>query len=1094
MGKRERLLAQVQARLERFGADHNPATVLDPEAVAELTALLETVPDPTADLEIAYAAGWLHWCRYLCRYLVPDAGDDRQDLAEALALFAPVYQTRPGAVPDQVRTHFGRLAAADHSQALADRAITLLRETLRTGDRAALDAAIDLFRQAVAASPADDPGRAAYLVNLCTALRTRSERTGDRADLDAAIDAGWQAVAASPADDPDRTASLASLGAALEIRSQQGGDRADMDTAIDLLRQAVAASPADDPGRARYLSTLGAALWTRSERTGDRADLDAAIDAGWQAVAASPADDPDRAAYLTNLALALRTRSERTGDRADLDAAIDAGRQAVAASPADHLGLAAHLDNLALALQTRSERTGDRADLDAAIDLLRQAVAANPADHLALARHLDNLGAALGTRFERIGDLADLDAAIDLFRQAVAAGPAGHPGRARYLANLGAVLRMRSERTGDLADLDAAIDLSRQAVAASPADDPDRARCLTNLGNALRSRSERTRDLADLDAAIDLLRQAVAASRADHPDRAAYLVSLGLAQADRSERTGDLADLDAAIDLLRQAVAASPAGDPGRAGYLSDLGNALRLRSERTGDLADLDAAIDLLRQGMAAAPAGHPGRARYLSDLGAALGSRFGRARDLADLDAAIDAGQQAAAVEVASPHIRALAARRWGRAAAVGQRWQEAVAGFAAAAELLGLVAPRSLIRGDQEFLLQELGGVGAEAAACCVHAGLTGRAVELFEQGRGVLLGQALDTRTDLTALAEQHPGLADRFTVLRDDLDRAGDPAVPPAPLPPGTEGAAEGRAEAARRDMERRRAAAAAFDQVIGEIRRLPDFRGFLRPPRTVELLAAAAEGPVVVVTVSPSGSHALILAGGVVLDPVPLAGLTPETVYDRVVAFIGALDDAWSPAAGDGGRAAAEQQLRDTLGWLWETLAGPVLDRLGITGPPRDGQPWPRLWWCVSGLLSFLPVHAAGHHRTWADAAPATVIDRVISSYTPTLRALIHARRCGATTDGDGGAGPVPGTGWWRWRCRTPRTLRIFPVLWRRPPGSGGVSLAGSPCSPGRTPLMTRCWRHCRPGGGRISPATGPATLAIRRPAACCSPTTGGGR
>ena len=157
------------------------------------------------------------------------------------------------------------------------------------------------------------------------------------------------------------------------------------------------------------------------------------------------------------------------------------------------------------------------------------------------------------------------------------------------------------------------------------------------------------------------------------------------------------------------------------------------------------------------------------------------------------------------------------------------------------------------------------------------------------------------------------------------------------------------------------------------------------------------------------GSHALILTGGGVLDPVPLPGLTPETVYDQVLAFLGALDDAWSPAAGAGGRAAAEQRLGDTLGWLWEALAGPVLDRLGITGPPGDGQPWPRLWWCVSGLLSFLPVHAAGHHHTRADAAPATVIDRVISSYTPTLRALTHARRPGPATAG--GAGDRPGAG-----------------------------------------------------------------------------------
>jgi hypothetical protein len=103
-------------------------------------------------------------------------------------------------------------------------------------------------------------------------------------------------------------------------------------------------------------------------------------------------------------------------------------------------------------------------------------------------------------------------------------------------------------------------------------------------------------------------------------------------------------------------------------------------------------------------------------------------------------------------------------------------AVEGFTAAAELLGRVAPRSLTRSDQEHLLDAMGGLGSEAAACCIHAGQRDRAVELFEQGRGVLLGQALDTRTDLTALAETHPELASRFAALRDELDSVDEPAL------------------------------------------------------------------------------------------------------------------------------------------------------------------------------------------------------------------------------------------------------------------------------------------------------------------------------
>ncbi len=588
-----------------------------------------------------------------------------------------------------------------------------------------------------------------------------------------------------------------------------------------------------------------------------------------------------------------------------------------------------------------------------------QAVAASPADHPDRGAMLSNLGLALQRRFERAGDRADLDAAIAAGEQAVAASPADHPGRAAMLADLGVALRIRFERAGDLADLDTAVGLLEQAVAASPADHPGRAGYLSNLGGSLQRRFERAGDLADLDAAITAGQQAVAASPADHPDRAMYLSNLGLALQRRFGRAGDLADLDAAVTAGQQAVAASPADHPDRAGVLSNIGVALRTRFERTGDLAHLDTAVDLLRQ---------------------------------------------AVAVEAASPRTRAIAAREWGRAAADGRQWQEAVAGLAAAAELQGLVAPRSLTRGDQEYLLEELGGLGADAAACCVHAGLTDRAVELFEQGRGVLLGQALDTRTDLTVLTEQHPGLAARFTVLRDDLDQGGDLAGPRMALPPGMDGTGtDGRAEASRRDMERRRAVVTAFDQVITEIRDLPGFHAFLRPPPITQLLVVAAKGPVVIVTVSRFGSYALILTESGVLDPVLLTGLTPETVSDRVVAFLDALDDAGSPAAGPSGRAAAEQRLGDTLGWLWEALACPVFDRLGITGPPQDGQPWPRLWWCVSGLLSFLPVHAAGYHHTQADAAPATVIDRVISSYTPTIRALTYARRPRPAATGDGG-------------------------------------------------------------------------------------------
>jgi CHAT domain-containing protein len=50
----------------------------------------------------------------------------------------------------------------------------------------------------------------------------------------------------------------------------------------------------------------------------------------------------------------------------------------------------------------------------------------------------------------------------------------------------------------------------------------------------------------------------------------------------------------------------------------------------------------------------------------------------------------------------------------------------------------------------------------------------------------------------------------------------------------------------------------------------------------------------------------------------------------------------------------------------------------------------PRIWWCTTGPLAFLPIHAAGIYNT--SVAGFKVSDYVVSSYTPTLNALINAR------------------------------------------------------------------------------------------------------
>ena len=80
-------------------------------------------------------------------------------------------------------------------------------------------------------------------------------------------------------------------------------------------------------------------------------------------------------------------------------------------------------------------------------------------------------------------------------------------------------------------------------------------------------------------------------------------------------------------------------------------------------------------------------------------------------------------------------------------------------------------------------------------------------------------------------------------------------------------------------------------------------------------------------------------------------------------------------------------ELNKVLEWLWDVAVGPILDELGFKQPPSHSDMWPRVCWIPSGILTLLPIHAAGYHNSTRNA-----IDRVISSYSATVKSLAYAR------------------------------------------------------------------------------------------------------
>lgn len=776
------------------------------------------------------------------------------------------------------------------------------------------------------------------------------------------------------------------LGSTLWRRFKQTGDVRDLDGAVDHLRSALAAIPAGDPEHLPLLYRLVYAAQARFDLRGDLADLDTLIQAGQEILASLPEGHPDHPDFASGLGNVLRIRFELSGNRSDLEAAIEAGQAAVSAAPVDDPDRAKYLSNLGIAWRARYDLTRSRADLDAAVRNGRAAVDAAPYDPIGQT----NLSNALQDLFHETGDPADLDAAVDAAQSAVDAAPPRYPRMAALLANLGNVLRDRFDQAGGSADLAGAISAGQAAVALLPAGHPDRFGCLANLGVALLDVYERTGLPETLDAAVDAYSAAAESVPPGHYGRTACLSGLAMTLQSRFDLTGSPADLEAAIDASRKALDAPNAVPGGRASLLSQLGMALRTRYEHGGSEQDLTESLTVIQAALNDTGAGHQDRTRRLMNLASTLYARFGRSGQLSDKRAAFDALSEAAGISAAPPSLRIHAAQR--AAALAGETELSRTAQLLElAVGLLPQVAPRQISRSDQQHMLGTFAGLVGEAAALALagaaadHPTEGSRAVKaltLLESGRAVLLSQALETRTDLTVLQGKNPTLAAEFARLRDELDQSADTVNRLVVRLPSAEPS---------RAARNQRHAAEELKKTLADIRGIDGLESFGLPPDASELTAQASAGPIVVFNVSTSRSDALLVTDYGVI-PVHLPGLSPRLVAQRALTFHEDLRSVSAAGTDSSSRIAAQSRLRETLEWLWDNAAGPVLDALGFDQACAAGKE-PRIWWAPGGLLGLLPVHAAGYHTDQRDDHQRrTVIDRAVSSYTPTIAALSYAR------------------------------------------------------------------------------------------------------
>ncbi|KAF7345663.1 hypothetical protein MVEN_01585900 [Mycena venus] len=897
------------------------------------------------------------------------------------------------------------------------------------GDLGDINKSVLILQEALALRPDEHPDKPSLLCNLGASLLCRFKQLKDLTDMNKSVMIFQQAIALTPDGDPEKPLRLANLGASLLRRFQQFKSPDDINDSVLMIQQAVELTPDSDQNKAAWLYNLGNCLSCRFEQFGDLGDINQSVLVLQQAVQLTPDGHPNKPRWFEGLGNSLSRRFKQCGNLIDLNESVLMFQQAVGLSPYGHSDRAGRLDNLGRSLEDRFQQLRDLNDINKSVLIFQQAVQLTPDEDPKKLIRFTHLGNSLRHRFEQLGDLNDINESVMQYEKAAKLAPDSHPDKPRVFKGLGNSLMRRFQQLGDLGDINKSVLMFQRAAELIPDGDPDRAALLHNFGNSLMCRYERLGDHDDINEAALMYQQAVilipdsdlskptvlsglgnslshrfeqmgypddikksiwASQQAlkltadGHPDKPTFLNNLGRSLSNRFKHLRDPIDIDKSVMIYQQAVNLIPVGHPNKPASFSNLGISLSYRFEQSKDISDLNESILMLQQAIELTPDGHPDKVGYLNNLGSSLWARFQQLRNPDDHNQMLSHYMSAACLSTGPASTRFYAASMWAKHAQSIQHSSLHHA-YSVALGLLPDIAWLGLSIHDRHYHVLAAGRVVRAAVAAAITTAQYHKAVEWFEQGRSVIWDQLLNLRTPVDALREIYPDLADKFVSLSMQLEGAGTRAASPQIIHMDLS------SETFQSTAQQYHESAHERDRLLKEIRRLNGFERFLLPKTMSELSLAAEKGPIILLNTSEFRCDALVLTPGLAEEVlhIPLPNFTFEhgqNLAKSMTALVHTGQRGERLGMQREGHVPREVQLATILSDLWSQVVKPVLDGLSITNPSRENLQ--RIWWCPTGPLSFLPVHAAGLYGD-NEAFGSKLSDFVIPSYVPSLSALI---------------------------------------------------------------------------------------------------------
>ncbi|KAF8686099.1 TPR-like protein [Rhizoctonia solani] len=838
-----------------------------------------------------------------------------------------------------------------------------------------IEKAIECFSRALELTPDGHPRLSDLHANLGASYGSRYRRFGEISDLHKTIESASRALAITPSGHPDLPNRHGNLGTTYTDRYRRLGEIADLEKSIEHRSRALTLTPEGHPDLPRRHAGLSVSYSDRYRRFGELADLERVIECHSRAIALTPDGDPDLPDRHAALGASYSDRYLRLGEIADLEKAIESHSRALALTPDGHPDLSDRYAGLGVSYTNRYRRLGGLADLEKAIECDSCALELTPDGHPDLPTRHSALGASYSDRHQRLGELTDLEKVIECHSSALALTPDGHPDLQDRHTNMGVSYADRYQRLGEIADLEKTIEHYSHALALTPDGHPDLPDRHGNLGTAYSDQYRRLSKIADLEKSIEHNLHALTLTPEGHPDLLGRHAALGVSYNDKYRHLGKLADLESAIKWQSSALTLTPDDHPGMPDRYSNLGLSYGDRYRHLGEPLDLEKAVEYHSRALELTPDGHQQLSFRHYNRATSCHEQYQRTNDPSHLDISLRSFRRASQLLNGPPRDVFKNALRWANLASK-HSYLDCMEAFRSTIDLL----PHFLWLGSKTtqryYDISIAENLALKAASAAILSSEYALALEWLEHARCVVWNQSLTLRSPVDVLHASHPDLATQLQSISQQLHHVNS-------QPPSSQSAAD--------TPERRHRLAREYNDLVAQVHKLPGFENFLLPTQTNELIKAARNGPIVVINCGEDRCDALlVMPGSSEIACIPLPGFTGAKAKRTRIEMDKSIRNRRSSERGIERRPLQEEELdfQNVLADLWYEIVKPVLDFLGYTHESGlEPKSMPHITWCPTGALSFLPLHAAGDYSR----PQSRVFDHVISSYTPTLTALLSS-------------------------------------------------------------------------------------------------------